>query len=146
MCVCVLLLWCQTHPVLWRSIHTFSRPLISFCHTQTHAASQRGRRVNPHTQRILLPLYAFPSLSAPAEILPASLLTAALSLHPSANHSGCKKLPTSSSSSSLPLSGFSLLLSVHTPSISQRSTGKALTVFINTYSKQMHTRTADSLD
>lgn len=69
------------------------------------------------------------------------LLTAAPSLHPSAKRSGSKNLP--SSSSSLPLCVFSFLLLGHTSSASQRSTGKASSVSLNSCNKQMHTRTAD---
>lgn len=94
--------------------------LISFCHTQTHTASQRGRRVHPHTQRILLPLSL---LQLRSSLPPSSLLLSVSTLHP-------RRLQETSS---LPLSVFSFLLSGHTPSVSQRSTGKALTVSLNTY-------------
>lgn len=124
---------------MWSSIHAFCLLLISFCHTHTH----RGSRLHPRSQHTLLYLYGFRSLPLSVCLLPlrSYLLTAAPSLHPSAKRSGSKNLP--SSSSSLPLCVFSFLLLGHTSSASQRSTGKASSISLNSCNKQMHTRTAD---
>lgn len=107
---------------------------LSVTHTHTEAADYI------HAHNTLLYLYGFVCLLP----LRSYLLTAAPSLHPSAKRSGSKNLP--SSSSSLPLCVFSFLLLGHTSSASQRSTGKASSVSLNSCNKQMHTRTADSLD
>lgn len=129
---------------MWSSIHTFCLLLISFCHTHTQRQPITSTLTTHTPLSVCLSLSLSPSLSVCLLPLRSSLLTAALSLHPSAKRSGSKNLP--SSSSSLPLCVFSFLLLGHTSSASQRSTGKALSVSLNSCNKQMHTRTADSLD
>lgn len=118
----------------------------AFCWSLSVTHTHRGSRLHPRSQHTLLYLYGFRSLPLSLCLLPlrSYLLTAAPSLHPSAKRSGSKNLP--SSSSSLPLCVFSFLLLGHTSSASQRSTGKASSVSLNSCNKQMHTRTADSLD
>lgn len=112
----------------------------------THTHTQRQPITSTLTTHTPLSvcLSLSPSLSLCLLPLRSSLLTAAPSLHPSAKRSGSKNLP--SSSSSLPLCVFSFLPLGHTSSASQRSTGKASSVSLNSCNKQMHTRTADSLD
>lgn len=106
--------------------HTQRQPITSTL--TTHTPLSVWLSLSPSLSVCLLPLRSY-------------LLTAAPSLHPSAKRSGSKNLP--SSSSSLPLCVFSFLLLGHTSSASQRSTGKASSVSLNSCNKQMHTRTAD---
>lgn len=106
--------------------HTQRQPITSTL--TTHTPLSVWLSLSPSLSVCLLPLRSY-------------LLTAAPSLHPSAKRSGSKNLP--SSSSSLPLCVFSFLLLGHTSSASQRSTGKASSISLNSCNKQMHTRTAD---
>lgn len=112
----------------------------------THTHSEAADYIHAHNTHSSICMAFALSLSLCVCLLPlrSYLLTAAPSLHPSAKRSGSKNLP--SSSSSLPLCVFSFLLLGHTSSASQRSTGKASSVSLNSCNKQMHTRTADSLD
>lgn len=115
---------------------------LSVTHTHTEAADYIHAHNTHSSICMAFALSLSLCVSTPAEILPPHCCSESPPF--TLQRSGSKNLP--SSSSSLPLCVFSFLLLGHTSSASQRSTGKASSVSLNSCNKQMHTRTADSLD